>query len=53
LRSDGDPAMLVPLVRNLAGEVNRAISLDFNTLSQQIASSLARPRLLATLSEKS
>jgi predicted permease len=50
LRTDGDPAALSPVVRNLAGEVNHAISLDFVTLSQQVASSLARPRLLATLS---
>jgi len=50
LRTDGDPQALVPAVRALAGGVNAAISLDFTTLSEQVAASLARPRLLATLS---
>ena len=50
LRADGDPRALVPAVRTLAGDVNHAISLDFVTLSEQVAASLARPRLLATLS---
>jgi predicted permease len=50
LRADGDPAALMPAVRTLAGDVNHAISLDFVTLSEQINTSLARPRLLATLS---
>jgi len=50
LRTDTDPMALAPGVRTLAGGVNRAISLDFTTLSEQVAASLARPRLLATLS---
>ena len=50
LRSDGDPMALVAAVRALAGDVNHAISLDFVTMSEQVAASLARPRLLATLS---
>jgi len=50
VRSYGDPMALVPAVRTLAGGVNGAISLDFTTLSEQVAASLARPRLLATLS---
>ena len=50
LRADGDPMALVPAVRRLAGDVNRVISLDFTTLSEQVAASLARPRLLAMLS---
>jgi putative ABC transport system permease protein len=50
LRADGDPAALMPAVRSLAGDVNHAISLDFVTLSEQVAASLAGPRLLATLS---
>ena len=45
-----DPRALVPAVRTLAGDVNHALSLDFVTLSEQVAASLARPRLLATLS---
>jgi len=50
LRTDGDPALLVGPVRDLAGAVNHAISLDFVTLADQVAASLARPRLLALLS---
>jgi predicted permease len=50
LRSDGDPMALVPAVRTVAAGVNHAISLDVVTLSEQVAASLAGPRLLATLS---
>ena len=50
LRADGDPQALVPAVRSLAGDVNHAISLDFVTLSEQVAASLTRPRVLETLS---
>jgi putative ABC transport system permease protein len=50
LRTDGEPNALQPAVRSVAREMSPAISLDFVTLSQQVAFSLARPRLLATLS---
>jgi ABC-type antimicrobial peptide transport system permease subunit len=50
LRTDGSPTALVPPVKAALAEVNRAIALDFQTLSDQVSQSLARPRLLAALS---
>jgi predicted permease len=50
LRSAGAPAALVPTVRAVAADVHPRISLEITTLSAQVSASLARPRLLATLS---
>ena len=50
LRTSGDPTALIPAVKALSADVNRAISLEFTPLSEQLDKSLARERLLATLS---
>ena len=50
LRADGSLAALSGAVKELVGSVNPAISLDLTTLQAQVSASLARPRLLATLS---
>jgi predicted permease len=50
LRTDGDPNALIPGVTRAMHQVNPAIALEFTTLKRQVAASLARPRLLATLS---
>jgi putative ABC transport system permease protein len=50
LRSAGSAADLVPGVKAALEQVNHDITLEFRTLSDQVASSLTRERLLATLS---
>jgi len=50
LRTAGSPTELVPSVRALAADVNPRITFDATTLSAQVNASLARPRLLASLS---
>ena len=50
LRTAGAPSSLAPSVKAMVAEVNRAIALDLTPLSQQVDASLARERLLATLS---
>jgi predicted permease len=50
LRTDGAPSALVPIVTEAMRRLHPAITLEFTTLDGQIATSLARPRLLATLS---
>ena len=50
LRTSGDPTALIPAVKTLVAEVNRSIALEFTPLSRQVDASLARERLLATLS---
>jgi predicted permease len=50
MRSAGDPVALMPAVRKLAAGVSPKVSLDFTTLEAQVDASLARPRLLASLS---
>ena len=50
VRMDRDAAALVPAIRAIVREANPAISLEVTTFSGQVAASLARPRLLATLS---
>lgn len=50
LRSDGSLSALSGAVKDLVASVNPAISLDLTTLQSQVSASLARPRLLATLS---
>lgn len=46
----GAPTELIAGVKSAIGEVNRKVSLEFTTLAIQIDESLARERLLATLS---
>ena len=41
---------MIPGVKSAVAEINRNVSLDFNTLAAQVDSSLSRERLLATLS---
>jgi predicted permease len=50
LRSESPASGLVPVVTRLASDLSPSISLEFNTLSEQVGSTLRRPRLLATLS---
>jgi predicted permease len=50
LRTAGAPASLAPAVKAMVAEVNRSIALELMPLSDQVDASLARERLLATLS---
>ena len=50
LRTSTPPSGLVPVITSLAAGVSPSISLEFNTLSEQVGATLRRPRLLATLS---
>lgn len=50
LRTRGDPKSVMGSVTAMMREVRGGITLDFNTMSQQLADSLQRERLLATLS---
>ena len=50
LRTDGIPSSLVPMVRTAMREIDPAITLDFRTMSGQLAESLRRDRMLAVLS---
>ena len=50
LRSTAPPAALLPAVKEAAKQISPEISLDVTTLSDQLAASLTRSRLLATLS---
>jgi len=50
LRTDAAPGALIPAVTSAMREIHPAITLEFATLEDQVAVSLARPRLLATLS---
>jgi predicted permease len=50
LRSTGPEAALSSAIRDIAAAVNPSTSLKITTLSAQVSASLARPRLLATLS---
>ena len=50
LRTSTPPSGLVPVITGLAAGVSPSISLEFNTLSEQVGATLRRPRLLATLS---
>ena len=50
LRTTGAPASLAPAVKAMVAEVDRSIALEFTPLSDQVDASLARERLLATLS---
>jgi predicted permease len=46
----GSPATLISAVKSSVTEINRDVSLQFKTLAVQVDQSLARERLLATLS---
>jgi predicted permease len=50
LRVKGDPLSVIPLVTRTLDGVHSGISVEFTTLSRQLASSLQRERLLAILS---
>jgi putative ABC transport system permease protein len=50
LRTDGDPVALAPLVKNVFGALDPAISLSLTPLARQVSSSLQRERMLAVLS---
>jgi predicted permease len=46
----GSPTALISAVKSAIGDVNRDVSLQFKSLAVQVDESLARERLLATLS---
>jgi len=50
LRTGSRPSALAPLVQDAVAQVNKGISLEFESLSQQVNDSLVQERLLATLS---
>ena len=50
VRVAGSPAALIPAIKTAVTQASPSITLDFRTLSEQVSSSLSRPRLLATLS---
>jgi putative ABC transport system permease protein len=50
LRVAGAPTAAISAVKSSIAEVNRDVSLEFKTLAVQVDESLARERLLATLS---
>ncbi|UCC47783.1 MAG: FtsX-like permease family protein, partial [Gemmatimonadota bacterium] len=50
LRSDGAATGLIAAVTEAMREVHPSIALQFTPLNERVATSLARPRLLATLS---
>jgi putative ABC transport system permease protein len=50
LRTAGPAANLAPAVKQAMAQVNPQIALEFRTLEAQVAESLTRERLLATLS---
>jgi putative ABC transport system permease protein len=50
LLTEADPTALIQAVRSLVRSTNPLIALDFRTMAEQLAVSLARPRLMATLS---
>jgi putative ABC transport system permease protein len=49
-RSQGAATSLVPVVRQALREMNPMVTVDFQTLSGQLATSLQRERMLAVLS---
>jgi predicted permease len=50
LRSPSDPSTLVPAVKAAVARIHPGILLEFRTLSEQLASSISRERLMARLS---
>jgi putative ABC transport system permease protein len=50
VRVDGDPAAITAALKSALADVHPAITVEFRTLSSQIAESLQRERMLAVLS---
>ena len=50
VRSTGSAASLIPGVKDALDRVNRDVTIEFRTLAVQLAESIGRERLLATLS---
>ena len=50
LRTDGDPLVMIPSIKRLMTGVHRLVTVEFNTLSSQLESSLRREHMLAWLS---
>jgi predicted permease len=50
VRTTHDPAALIPSIRLAVGRVNPRIILEFQTLTDRLAGSISRERLLAVLS---
>jgi putative ABC transport system permease protein len=50
IRTDGDPRAAIPAVRNAIAEIHNRASVEFSLLSDQLAASLRRDRMLALLS---
>jgi len=50
VRSQPQPAVLIPGVQETIGMINKEIPLEFQTLARQVDDSLVQERLLATLS---
>ena len=50
VRAAGFTAVIIPAIKAVMADAHPAISFDVATLSDQVAASLARPRLLAALS---
>jgi predicted permease len=50
LRTSSRPSAVLPLIQKAVTGVDKSISLEFNTLAQQVDDSLAQERMLATLS---
>ncbi len=50
VRGNGDPTALETAVKSIVGAHGASISLRFTTIDEQLAASLTRPRLLASLS---
>ena len=50
LRAKGDPSSLIPAMTRALGEMRSGITVDFVSLTRQIAGTLQRERLLAILS---
>ena len=50
VRTANRPSAFVSSVQNAIGQVNKAVSLDFHSLAEQVDDSIVQERLLATLS---
>jgi len=50
IRTSTRPSAVLSLIRAAVADVDKSISLDFNTLAQQVDDSLVQERVLATLS---
>ena len=49
IRTDASPTALIPAVKATMNQLTPSASLEFTTMSERVAQSLARDRLLATL----